>query len=161
MPSMFPSFSAHPDDRNRRYEEPKVGDDWPRALQIGFWLIVVGAILMVLSALLMISAGFPGDPADTEMRDAYMRNMWFLSVFNIVAALIMGGAAPYLRQGSKKARRILAVCIALACFFNVAGFALRVGGLVMMVIVVILAFAALFIFRPTSNAYISAKSNNY
>ncbi|WP_018297846.1 hypothetical protein [Corynebacterium lubricantis] len=159
MPSMFPSFSAHPDDRNRRYDEPEVGDDWPRSLQIGFWLIVAGAIMMVLTAMLMVAAGFPGDPADTELRDAYMRNMWFMAIFNVIVALVMGGAASYLRKGSKNARRVVAVCIALACFFNALAFALRVGALSMMVIVVLLAFAALFIFRPTANAYISAQSN--
>lgn len=160
MPSMFPSFSSHPDDLNRRYNEPSTGEDWPRSLQIGFWLIVAGAIMMLLTAMLMIATGFPGDPADTEMRDAYMRNMWFMSIFNILVGLVMGGAASYLRMGSKNARRIVAVCIALACFFNAAAFALRVGALSMMVVVVLLALAALFIFRPAANAYISAKSDS-
>lgn len=155
MPSMFPSFSAHPDDPNRRYHV-EVGDDWPRSLQIGFWLVVVGAVVMLVTAMMMITTGYPGDPADTAMRTAFMRNMWFVAVMNIILALVMGAAASYLRQGSRNARRIVAACIALACVFNVMAFAIRVGGLALMLVVVLLAFASLFLFRPAVNAYIDS-----
>ncbi|WIM68020.1 hypothetical protein QP027_01060 [Corynebacterium breve] len=157
---MFPSFASHPDDKNRRFDV-EVGEDWPLSLKIGFWLVVAGAVAMLVTAMQMIAIGFPGDPADTEMRDAYMRNMWFVSVVNVVLALVMGGAASYLRQGNKKARLIVVICIALACFFNVIAFAIRVGGIAMMVVVVLLAFGAFFIFRPAANAYVDSKSSRF
>ncbi|STC69553.1 hypothetical protein [Corynebacterium pilosum] len=157
MPSMFPSFSAHPDDLNRRYDMT-VGDDWPRSLKISFWLIIVGAVLMLVTAMRAVAVGVPDQAPNQEFAEAYLRNMWFMVVVNAVTALVMAGAASYLRKGSRTARIVVAVCIAVACFFNVVAFAIRIAGLSAIVIVAVLAFAALFLFRPKANAYIAKKT---
>lgn len=158
MPSMFPSFSAHPDDLNRRYDTT-VGNDWPRSLKVAFWLVIIGAVLMLVTAMQMVAVGAPDQAATQEFVAAYLRNMWFMVAVNAVTALVMVSAASYLRTGSRNARRIVAACIAIACFFNVVAFAIRVAGFSAIVIVAVLAFAALFLFRPKASAYISKKTN--
>lgn len=160
MSSMSGSFRRDPNDLNRRRNVSLPSDgDWPKSLRWGYVLCVVSAILMLLSGLLMLSNGYIGDPnEDPAIIDSFLLNMRFNAWFNIIAALVIAVLAAQLRGGGRISRRWLAGVIALSLFVNVASFAIQVGGLGLMVIVVFLAFAALFLFRPAANEYMQKKS---
>lgn len=156
MPSMFPSLYRSPDDPNRRARGGGDTDTWPNALRWGYYLCVASAMVMVLSGLVMLTDGYRGDPdADRELIAAFLRNVRFLGFFNIIAGLAIAVLAAQLKRGGKLSRRWLAGVIGLSLFFNVASFAIQVGGLGLVLIVVLLALSALFIFRPSANEFIT------
>lgn len=155
MPSMFPGMSIHPDDPNRR---PRVssGDpsNLPRPLAWGYYLCVVAAVIMVLAGLIMLTSGYSGDGGvSQEIIDAYLRNVNFIGIFNIIAGLLIAALAAQLKTGGKVSRRVLAGVIGLALFFNIAAFAIQVGGFSHVVIVLLLIIALLMMFRADSNRY--------
>ncbi len=158
MPSMFPSMYRSPDDPPRRNTGRASGDGetgiWPTALRWGYYLCVASAILMILSGLVMLTDGYQGNRnVDQTLIDAFMRNVRFVAVFNIIAGLAIAALAAQLKGGGRISRRWLAGVIGLSLFFNVAAFVIQVGGLGLGVIVVLLAFSALFIFRPSANEF--------
>ncbi|WP_291313279.1 hypothetical protein [Corynebacterium sp. UBA2622] len=155
MAGMFPTIVGGANDPNRRYDVP-AGETWPAPLRLAFRLLVIAAVLMLLSGMMMLAGGFP-DGADEAFRDVFMLNMRFAAVGDILLGLGIGGCAAYLERGSRAARRWAAVLAAAGIFLNIAAFALKVSSWASFVIVLILAVAAWFMFRPASNAYIDVK----
>lgn len=160
MAGMFPTLTSHPDDANRRYSG-KVGDEWPRNLQVAFYLICAAAVVMLLTAMLLLSQGAPAG-VDEAVRGYFMTNMRVAAIGNIVLALLLVSAAAFFRQGNKKARRWAAVFTGLALFLNLAAFWAHVmTAWSAMGIVILLAFAMLFAFRQDSNAFVDKMSPRF
>lgn len=156
MTSTYPSFIPDPNDRNRRtsVELPADGS-WPVQLRWGFVLILVGAVLMLLTALLQLTGGYPGDPdADYDVINYFMRNLRFTAYGNILAAVILTVLATRLRSGNKVARRWITGVIVLVCALNIVSYLLGIAGFGSVLIMVLLILALLMIFRPSSNAFI-------
>lgn len=158
MPSMFPGMYRSPDDPNRRLRGGDASDpadgSWPSVLRWGYWVCVAAAILMIFSGLVMVAMP-DGDRvgAAPEVIEAFHRNVRFVAIFNIVAGVLVAALAAQLKSGGLISRRVLIVVIALAVFCNVAAFAIQVGGLAMILIVILLAVAAFLVFRPAANRY--------
>lgn len=152
-------YRRDPNDLNRRHDVTLPTDgDWPTSLRTGYWLCLTAAVLLILSGLIMLS-GFRGDPtADPAYVEAALDNQRFAGWWNIAAGILVVLLATQLRGGGKISRRWLAAVIGLTIFVNVAAFAIQVAGLASILIVIILAFAALFLFRPASNLYLREKS---
>ena len=92
------------------------------------------------------------DPdADLAYVEALMSNQRFTGVVNLIAGVLITLLAAQLRGGGKISRRWLAGVIALTIF------AIQTAGLASIAIVVLLAVAALFLFRPAANLYIRTK----
>lgn len=160
MAGMFPTIVSDPNDPNRRYRGA-VGDTWPRNLQIAFYLICGAAVLMLVTAMMLLSQGFPGDPANESLCASYMTNLRAVSIGNIVLALLLVSAASYFRHGNRIARRCAAGFVALSCFLNVAAFMVQLTSWASMVIVILLAFSMLFAFRPDANAFVDKMSPRF
>lgn len=157
MAGMFPTMISHPDDANRR-SSVEAGDEWPRTLQIGFYLVCAAAVVMLLLAMLLLSRGFPAG-LDESVRQPFMANLRVTAFGNIILAVAVVSAASYFRQGSRKARRWAAGATALALFINLAAFFTHVLSVwAAMAVVIPLAFAMLFAFRPDSNAFVDKMS---
>ena len=165
MPSMFPGMYTDPDDLNRRPRVPSGDPDtWPGSLRWGYWLSVAAAIVMVLAGLVMLTenpqAASEANPeAGRDLIDAFRSNLRFVGIANIIAGLLVAALAAQLRSGSRLSRRILVVVIALAVFLNIVAFAIQVGGLAMILIVILLAAAAFMMFRSDANHYVAYKSD--
>lgn len=165
MPSMFPGMYADPNDPNRRPRTPAGDPDtWPASLRWSYWLSVAAAIVMVLAGLVMLTenpqAASDANPeAGRDLIEAFRGNLRFVGIANIITGLLIAALAAQLRSGSRLSRRILLVVIALAVFLNVVAFAIQVGGLAMILIVILLALAAFLMFRPDANHYVAYKTD--
>lgn len=160
MARMYPTMVSDPNDPNRRYRGA-AGDEWPRNLQLGFYLVCAAAVLMLVTAMFLLFMGYPGNPDNESLRKSYMLNMRITAYGNILLALLLAACASYFRLGSRTARRLAAGAVALTCFLNVAAFVLQLTSWVSIVIVALLAFAMLFAFRPDSNAFVEKKSPRF
>lgn len=162
MPSMFPGMYANPDDPNRGPRRRPTADHgtWPSSLRFGYYVLVGTAILLVLSGMVALAQDYGGDPdAAPEVIDAYHRNVRFIGIYNIIAGLVIAALGAQLKSGGRISRRVLAAVMALTIFFNIAAFAIQVGGLAMVAVCVLLGVAAVLVFRPDANAYIRRMSD--
>lgn len=160
MAGMFPTIVSHPDDANRRYSG-QAGDEWPRNLQIAFYLICAAAVIMLLTSMLLIAQGAPAG-VDEAVRERLTTNLRIVAFGNIILGVLLVSAASFFRHGSRKARRWAAIGTALALFLNLAAFWVQVvTALAAMAIAVLLAFAMLFAFRPDANAFVDKMSPRF
>lgn len=160
MAGMFPTFISHPDDANRRYSA-QAGEEWPRNLQIGFYLICTASVIMLLTGMLLFSEGAPqmGDVAAQQKATMNWRTVTF---GNIILGVLLVSAAAYFRQGNKVARRFAAGFTAAALFLNLTAFLVHlVTAWTAVLVAVLLAFAMLFAFRPDSNAFVDKMSPRF
>lgn len=160
MAGMFPTFVSDPNDPNRR-GKIELGDEWPTNLRISFYLLCAASVVMIVLGLILLSNGFPGDPANADLRRYYMTNMRITAYGNILLAVALTSAAAFFKQGSRRARLSAAGFTALAMFLNVIAFLIRIAPVMAMIPVALLAFAMLFAFRRDSNAFIERESPKY
>lgn len=158
---------SDPDDKNRRYTG-EVGAQWPRPLQIGYYLCLIAAVLMFVIAFLTMVNGVPDrlpdswmiEGADEELIDTFARNLRVYTWGSIILGSLITSCCAYLSKGSKVARRWLAGFIGLAVFLQLASFFVGVAGWASLAVVVILVFALFFMFRPAANAYVDKRSGD-
>ena len=158
---------SDPDDKNRRYTG-EVGSQWPRPLQIGYYLCLIAAVLMFVIAFLTMVNGVPDrlpdswmiEGAGEELIDTFARNLRVYTWGSIILGSPITSCCAYLSKGSKVARRWLAGFIGLAVFLQLASFFVGVAGWASLAVVVILVFALFFMFRPAANAYVDKRSGD-
>lgn len=158
MARMFPTMVSDPNDPNRRYLGP-VGDTWPQPLRIGYWLILVAAVLMLVTGMLMLATGVPGELPE-EMAREFRADMRIVAWGNILLGMLLTVAASFFPKGSKKARRYAVAMVMVTMFLNFAGFYIGVAGWAPFLIVFLLAFGMFFAFRPVSNAFVDEQSGD-
>ncbi|QPK84215.1 hypothetical protein G7Y29_01250 [Corynebacterium qintianiae] len=149
---MFPTVVGDSDDPNRRYTA-HTGDTWPPALRTSYWLVMGAALLMLVTGMMLLSAGFP-EGADEQFRGPFMRNMRVTAFGNLVLALCLAVAASQFPNGTKGARPWASAFIAGAVFVNIVAFIIQVASWASFAIVVLLTFALFFMFRPASNQFV-------
>lgn len=156
--SMFPTpfTGSGGNDPNRSWrEKPSPDGTWPTSLRYGFVLTIVAAILMLVTGMVMLTHGeIRGEDAPLDVIASYESNLRIVAIGNIVLALLLTAAASYLRRGSVVGRRWLGVGLFISAFLNIAGFIVSVVGLASIVIVVLVAFAGMFAFRPAANEFV-------
>ena len=158
---------SDPNDKNRRYTG-EVGSQWPRPLQIGYYLCLIAAVLMFVIAFLTMVNGVPDrlpdswmiEGADEELIDTFARNLRVYTWGSIILGSLITSCCAYLSKGSKVARRWLAGFIGLAVFLQLSGFLVGVAGWAAFVVVGLLVFALFFMFRPAANAYVDKRSGD-
>lgn len=158
MAGMFPTMVADPNDPNRRYRGP-VGEEWPASLRIGYWLLLLAAVLMLVNSFLMLRAGVPTG-LDPEISRTVVMNYRVVAWGNIILALCLTACAAYFERGSKTSRRVASVVVLLTIFLNFAGFFVGIAGFGAFVIVALLGFGVFFIFRPAANAFVDERSGD-
>ena len=113
MAGMFPTFVADPNDRNRRFHG-KVGPTWPASLRAAYYVALAGAVLLLLTGMLMLASGAPKD-ANAEFAQAFTTNMRIVAGLDILLGLTIAGVrgllrtrreacAPRLRRGGRRSR---------------------------------------------------------
>ncbi|GAB3944705.1 hypothetical protein [Corynebacterium tapiri] len=152
--SMFPTpFS--PGDPNRSWRDDYAeGDGVPNSLTIAWVLTVGAAALMLISAIIMLTAGFQGGDAPLEVIAAFERSQRVVAVSNILGAVALGWTVAAMRRGVRHSRRWYTALSALVIAVNVAGFVVTVASFAAIVIVGLLAFALVYAFRPSATAYL-------
>ncbi|QYH20332.1 hypothetical protein JKI95_05490 [Corynebacterium aquatimens] len=158
MAGMFPTMVADRNDPNRRYTGGP-SEAWPGSLRIGYWLVLIAAVMMLLTGMLMLSAGAP-EEIDAETLKQFTTNMRIVAVGNIVLGLGLTALASYFERGSKQARRWASGLIGLTIFLNFAGFYVGVSGWATFAIVVLLGLAVFFMFRPAANSFVDHRSGD-
>lgn len=172
MTSMFPTPGRRdrsddaragrpgPIDYNRAGRRaPKLGGPLssPASLRWAYWIVVVAAIVMLTTGFVgFFGLGETG--ASASESDVARVNRWFVAGTNVAASVILALTSASLANGSRLARRVIAVAIVISLFVNVAALVLGLVGLVLVIIPVLLAFALLFMFRPEANEFIAEKA---
>lgn len=135
-------------------------DAWPRPLRWAYWVLVVSAVLMLVSGMVGIfgSGGPQVEPQNVQVAEYLHENRLFVAVTNAVGAVVLALFAAQLASGSKWARRIITIVIAIALFNNIAALALGIGGLSLLIIPISLIIALALLFQPQSNRFIKDRS---
>lgn len=158
MAGMFPTFVADPNDRNRRFHG-KVGPTWPASLRAAYYVALAGAVLLLLTGMLMLASGAPKD-ADAEFAQAFTTNMRIVAGLDILLGLAIAGCAAFFERGAKRARRVFAAAVAVAVFVNMAGFFIGVAGWAAFAVTLVLVAALFLAFRPAANVYVDERSGD-
>ena len=163
MAGMFPTMVADPNDRNRRHTDA-AEETWPTPLKVAYWLVVAAAVLMLVTAVdlfgtVLLGRHLPPD-LDIDVTRSLLLNTRIVAVGNTVLALGLAACAAFFERGSKRARRVASVLVMLTAFVNLAGFFVHAVGFVAFAIVVLLAFAGFFMFRPAANAFVDHRSGD-
>lgn len=158
MAGMFPTFVADPNDRNRRFHG-QVGPTWPASLRAAYYVALAGAVLLLLTGMLMLTSGAPKD-ANAEFAQAFTTNMRIVAGLDILLGLAIAGCAAFFERGAKRARRVFAAAVAVAVFVNMAGFFIGVAGWAAFAVTLVLVAALFLAFRPAANAYVDERSGD-
>ena len=157
------NYRPGPRDYNRPVHNITQDQDlstWPHPLRWAYWVLVVAAVIMLVSGMVGIfgGGGVQVEPSDSRIAEYVRSNRLFVSAFNIIGAIILALFSAQLATGSKWARRIISVVIAITLFFNIAALARGIGGLGLLFIAVTLLIAVVLLFRPQSNRFIAHRS---
>ncbi|MFP7364799.1 hypothetical protein SFC07_03315 [Corynebacterium callunae] len=157
MPSMFPSPATGGDDINRRpILKPSAEDgSLPRMLKIVFGLLLVTAAFMVLTGLILYTAGYTGpDDVAESAKETVINNQKFIGGINGFAGVVIAALTSQLPRGGKTPRRVLLALIVLVVLVDLLSFATRAGGFALAVIALLLALAGVLLFRPAISDHI-------
>ncbi len=149
MTSQFPPDYNRPDPAR---QVPRDLSVWPRELRWSYWVFVAAAVVMVVSALAAFFG--PGDTATGELADYLHANRQFMAWTNLAGALVIVLVAPQLARPMKHARTILAAVAGIVSFLNILAIAVRVGGLLLILIVLLLVAGLVLMYRPGPNAFV-------
>ena len=151
MPSMFPTPATGGDDANRRPRNTGDGVGMPTALKWSFGIYLGTAALMLLTAMVMFTAGYTGptEDVDTEYMELVVSNQKFIGAINGLAAVVIAALISQVARSGKNLRRLLLVISFLVILVDLLSFVTRAGGPSLAAIAILLAFATLLVFRPS------------
>lgn len=149
MPTMFPTPATGGDDLNRRPQNPGEVTGIPTSLKWAFGIFLATAVLMVLTSLVMFTAGYTGpDAVDADYMDVVVGNQKFIGGLNGLAGVVIAALISQVPRSGKNVRRLLLAISLLVVLVDLLSFVTRAGGPALAVIAVLLAFASLLLFRP-------------
>lgn len=150
MPSMFPTPATGGDDLNRRPRDTTPGSGMPTAWKWGFGLYLATAALMILTALVMFTAGYTGPTdVDPDYRELVLSTQKLIGAINGFSGLVIALLASQVARSGKHLRRILLAISFLVILVDLLSFITRAGGPSLAVIAILLALATLLVFRPS------------
>lgn len=161
MTSMFPSLYRNGDgkDPNRKVNRWQPGDPTPTGVKYGSILFLVVAVLMVFTGILHLTASWDREPINAEEAEIMrfvQNNVRILGVINVVLGLVIAFLSNGVRNGYRPKRRWILWVSALAAFFMLAGWVADFTGPAPALWALLLAVAALMVFRPNSDPYFDA-----
>lgn len=130
----------------------------PGVLRWGCVLAMVAVVLMLVAGFIFITAEdtAPG-VLPPQVRDTFAMNQQIVGWVNILAGLTLAGLTPQLLRA--RYRRWWAGCVMAAVVANALGLFVRVAGPVSVLIVVLLACAAMFVFSTAGNRFTRARGS--
>ncbi|KQB87308.1 hypothetical protein [Corynebacterium lowii] len=123
----------------------------PGALRVAYWLSVAGAVLMLLSAFIALSDISQATEGSVRV------NLGVVGGTNLVAGVLVASFAAHLSKPGKpglRARRIVAAAITASIAVSVLGLITQAVGVAILLHVIVLAFAALAMFRPAASDFL-------
>lgn len=129
----------------------------PRPMQWGFLLAVLAAVVMLVSGfVLLTSLASSRVELPAEVVGTYVMNLRIVAWSNIVVGLALAALSPQLMRGEY--RGWWAGFLVVAIVVNALGLFTRVTGLAAVLIIALLAFAAVFAYRPACNRFVRARA---
>lgn len=161
MTSMFPSLYRGGDDndQNRKVVRWQPGDPTPTSVKAGAILFLVTGILMVFSGILSLTAGWNREPINAEEAETMrfvQNNVRILGGIQVVLGLVIAYLHRGVMQGYRSKRRWILWVSALAAFFMLAGWVAMFIPIGPALLALLLAVAALLVFRPNADPYFDA-----
>ena len=152
MPTMFPTPASGGDDANRRPRKPYDGTGTPPSLKWAFAFFIGAAILMVLTGLVLYTAGYTG-PTDTDAQyqEVVVNNQRFIGMVNGLAGIVIAALISQVPRSGKNIRRLLLAIALLVVLVDLLSFVTRAGGPSLALIALLLAAGCLLLFRPDVN----------
>lgn len=122
----------------------------PTALKWSFGIYLGTAALMILTALVMFTAGYTGPTAgvDADYMELVVGNQKFIGTINGLAGVVIAALASQVARSGKNIRRLLLAISLLVVLVDLLSFVTRAGGPSLALIAILLAFATLLVFRP-------------
>lgn len=159
-PSMFPSAASGDGDRNRSVRYWRPGEPVPTAVRVAFVLLIVCAIGLLLSGMLMWTADPPetADPDRQRAVDAVATALRWVGSAQIVGAVVLSVTVPGLLRGDARRRLILLVTAILVILVSLGSWVIGVGGVMQPVLALLLAVAALAMYRPAVKTFFGQRT---
>lgn len=159
-------MSMFPNPLGRSYNPGNSGDasvpadgSAPRPMRWGFTLAVIGAVIMLVAGFILLgSVGTSRTEVPAEVVGTYVMNQRIVAWGNIVAALALAALSPQLLKG--RYRGWWAGFTVLGIVANALGLFVRVAGSASVLIIALLAFAAVFVYRPVCNHFVRGQRSN-
>lgn len=156
MPTMFPvSHNSDPNDPNRRIDYWQPGDGIPGTAKTAFVLLLISSIGLLYSGVMMwiIERPVVDDVEQMAHINTVSTNMKWVGTVQIAGALLIALLLPALLKGDGKRRRWLMVVISITMVFTVLAWVMGIGGLEHALIALVMALAALAMYRPTVRTF--------
>lgn len=149
---MFPTPASGGDDINRRPRKSADGSTMPPSLKWALGLFIATAALMVLTGLVMYTAGYTGPAdADQDYQEVVVNNQKFIGALNGLAGVVIAALISQVPRSGKNVRRLLLAISLLVVLVDLLSFVTRAGGISLAVIAILLALGCLLVFRPSVN----------
>lgn len=152
---MFPGAASNKNDRNRAIRYWRPGEGTPATLKIAVVLVTVSAVGLVLSGFLMWTAD-PPQPANADQQrtiDSVATALRWIGSGQIIAAIYLCCAAPGILRGHASRRVHTLVAAGVAILISLGSWVIGVGGLIQPILALLLASAALAMYRPAMKTY--------
>lgn len=161
MTSMFPSLYRGGDenDQNRKVVRWQPGDPTPTSVKVGAILFLVTGLLMVFSGILSLTASWDREPMnaeEAEMMRFVQKNTRILGGIQVVLGLVIAFLHRGVLHGYRSKRRWILWVSALAAFFMLAGWVAQFVFIGTALLALMLAIAALLVFRPNADPFFDA-----
>lgn len=152
--SMFPNPLGREYDPGHSTGEPGLaGGPAPRPMRWGFGLAVGAAVVMLVTGLVLLtSVGTARTEVPAEVVGTYIMNQRIVAWGNLAGGLVLAALSPQLLKG--RYRGWWSGAAVASIVVNALGLFVRVAGPASLVIIALLAFAALFVYRPVCNRFI-------
>lgn len=149
MPTMFPTPATGGDDLNRRPRNTGATTGMPTSLKWAFGIFLGTSILMVLTALVMFTAGYTGPvDVDADYKNLVVNTQKFIGAINGLAGVVIAALISQVPRSGKNIRRLLLAITLLVVLMDLLSFVTRAGGMALAVIAILLGVGTLLLFRP-------------
>lgn len=149
--SMFPSPLGR--EYNPGHPEGEADSTTPRPMRWGFLLAVIASVVMLVTGFVLLGAvGTARTEVPAEVVGTYVMNQRIVAWGNIVVGLALAALSPQLLRG--RYRGWWAGFTVVAIVVNALGLFVRVAGPASVLIIALLAFAAVFVYRPVCNRFV-------
>jgi uncharacterized membrane protein HdeD (DUF308 family) len=139
----------------------------PKAVDIAFWLLIAGAVLLVINGLMAATLNFEGarSVADASMSDeklqSYITFQRGAGILSIVIGAAMGFMAGKTRKGDPRFKRAtIAFAVSITVLVVAAAVVVKLVHLLALIAVLPIVFGALALTRPAASAWFDERAHD-
>ena len=146
---------------------PSPASPRPRTVDIAFWLLIVGAVLLVINGLMAATLNFEGARAvaDASMSDAklqsYITFQRGAGILSIAVGVAVGFLAGKTRKGDPRFKRAtIAFAVSVTVLVVAAAVVVKLVHLLALMAVLPIVFGALALTRPAATAWFNEQAHD-